>query len=203
MSAHLQGSGPRSNAYSENKFTNWAVFDPFSLEVEAVLARFDKRIAKNPKTPRIVVLPPSADFQKPCNEAQILHQLTRVHSEYLHDLRAIFVLSGTKKQLLTWRSSVAIAGCYWRKCIFLFAYPWIGRMNLDAIARFYLDDVLLHEIGHHFDRFRAAHHATKEGFAQFFPIAHARIPAAELIPFSPTIAKDVQRFLRPNVGATN
>jgi hypothetical protein len=203
MSAHLQGSGPRSNAYSENKFTKWAVFDPFSLEMEAVHARLDKRISKNPKSPRVIVLPPATDFQRPCTEEQILRQLARVDPQYLRDLRAIFVLSGTKKQLLTWRSPVATAGCYWRKCVFLFAYPWIGRMRLDQIASFYLDEVLLHEIGHHADRFRRADHATKEGFAQYFPIAHARIPAAELIPFSPTIAKDVERLLCPSPNSMN
>jgi hypothetical protein len=197
MSAHFQGSGPRSNAYSENKFTNWELFDPFSLEVKAVHGRFNKRIAAHPKQPRIIVLPPSADFQQPCTESQILHQLTRVQPEYLRELRAIYVLPGTKKQLLTWRSSVAAAGCYWRNCIFLHAYPWIGWMNLDQISRFYLDDVLLHEIGHHADRFRIADHATKEGYARFFPIGHSRVPAAEMIPPTPTTARHVERLLKP------
>ena len=44
MSAHSQGSGPRSNAYSESKFTNWAVYDPFWMEAKAALKRFDWRI---------------------------------------------------------------------------------------------------------------------------------------------------------------
>jgi len=182
MSSHFQGSGPRSNAYSVNKFTNWATFNPFHLEVHHVYRRFDKRIAAAPKTPRIIVLPPTPDFQRPCSEAQIEMKLRKVQPEYLQGLRAIFVLSGTKKQLATWRSRIALVGCYWNKCVFLHAYPWIGRMNLDQINRFYIDDVLLHEIGHHVDRFRDANRATKEGFANYFPVGHERMPASEFIP---------------------
>jgi len=48
MSAHSNGSGPRSNSYSENRFTNWSEYEPWWLEVQAVLKRFDGKIAKRP-----------------------------------------------------------------------------------------------------------------------------------------------------------
>lgn len=189
MSAFFQGSGPRSNAYSVNKFTNWTPFNPYFMELSTVYARFNKRIAARPSTPRVIVLPPASDFQTPCHEIQIQSQLNRVNPEFLQDLRAVFVLSGTRKQLTTWRSELALVGCYWRCCVFLFAYPWIGRMNLDQMARFYLHDVLLHEIGHHVDRFRDTDSRTKEGYANFFPIGSQRMPAAEFIPMSAELAQ--------------
>ncbi len=189
MSAFSHGSGPRSNAYSVNKFTNQTIFNPFTLEMETVWRRFDRRIALKPSKPLVIALPPARDFQQPCNEMDIRAKLARVQPEFLVDLRAIFVLSGTQKQLRTWRSKVALVGCYWRRCVFLYAYPWMGRMNLDQMRQFYVHDVLLHEIGHHVDRFRHADHATKEGFANWFPIGHDRVHAGEIIPFTPEAAQ--------------
>ena len=49
--------------------------------------------------------------------------------------------------------------------------------------------VLAHEIGHHVDRFRDANYKTREGFANFFPFGHDKIPAAELILMSPEAAQ--------------
>lgn len=40
MSAHNSGSGPRSNSYSENRFANWAEYEPWWPEVQAVHKRF-------------------------------------------------------------------------------------------------------------------------------------------------------------------
>jgi hypothetical protein len=52
MSAHNQGSGPRSNSYSGSRFTNWAEYKPWWLEIQTVFKRFDGRIAKKTGIPK-------------------------------------------------------------------------------------------------------------------------------------------------------
>ncbi len=47
MSAHSNGSGPRSNSYSKNRFTNWSEYEPWWLEVQAVFKEPLNK-AKNP-----------------------------------------------------------------------------------------------------------------------------------------------------------
>lgn len=42
MSANNNGSGPRSNRYSEDRFTNWSEYEPWWLEVQSVFKRFDR-----------------------------------------------------------------------------------------------------------------------------------------------------------------
>lgn len=55
MSAHNSGCGPRSNAYSANRFTNWSEYESWWLEIQAVLKRFDGKIAKRPAFPKIAL----------------------------------------------------------------------------------------------------------------------------------------------------
>jgi hypothetical protein len=170
MSAHNNGSGPRSNSYSEDKFTNWSEYEPWWLEIQAVFKRFDDRIAKKPAFPKIIELPILFGFIRPCTARQIEAQLRSVPSEFLVGLRAVFILSGTKKQLKSWGTDTTFYGHYWRACIFLHAYPF-GRSNLDWLSRFYLRNVLIHELGHHVDSVNTTR-KDREAFAERFAKIH-------------------------------
>lgn len=170
MSAHSQGSGPRSNSYSENRFTNWAEYEPWWLEIQAIYKRFDNKIAKRPVFPKIIELPPLDGFVKPCTAREIETQLSRCPGEFVKGLRAIFILSGTKKQLKSWGQATTFSGHYWMNCIFLHPYPH-GRENLNWARRYYLRDVLMHEIGHHVDTWNETHE-LREKFAEDFARKH-------------------------------
>lgn len=150
MNAHNNGSGPRSNSYSQNRFTNWSEYEPWWLEVQATFKRFDGKIAKRPAFPRVIELEPLEGFIRPCRAGDIEAQLAKCPTEFLMGLRAVFILSGTTKQLKSWRRRRAFYGQYWRSCVFLHAYPF-GRADLHWLRRFYVCDVLMHEIGHHVD----------------------------------------------------
>jgi hypothetical protein len=169
MDAISHNSGPRANMYSASKFTNWSDYDPFFMEARAALKRFDSKLPRGPSHPRIIVLRPHAEFIHPCNRIQIERKLSQVPSSCLEGIRAVFMLAGTIKQLRCHRSSLFCYGCYWRSCVFLHAHPFALRgFDLDSIRDFYLNDVLVHEIGHHVDRFRSANTKTREGFAGWF-----------------------------------
>jgi hypothetical protein len=169
MSAHFQGSGPRSNAYSESKFTHWAIYDPFFAEAVTAHKRFDGRLPKLPSFPHIVTLGPLEGFMHPCTRDHIAHRLSEMPSAYISGLRAVFLLAGRRKQERSWRSKLACYGFYWRSCVFLCAHPFdLGRHTLDSIRDLYLNDVLVHEVAHHIDRHRRAPPDKKEGFAYGF-----------------------------------
>lgn len=167
MSAHNNGSGPRSNSYSENRFTNWSEYEPWWLEIQAVFKRFDGRIAKWPAFPKIIELRPLPDFIRPCSAKDVEAQLLSSPAEFLRDLRAVFILSGTIKQLKSWGKAKTFCGHYWNRCVFLHAYPYCRVGNLDKLRRFYLRNVLIHEIGHHVDTWNV-NPEDKERFAEQF-----------------------------------
>ena len=170
MSAHNNGSGPRSNRYSENRFTNWSEYEPWWLEIQAVFKRFDGKIAKRPSFPKIIELPRLEGFITPCSAREVEAQLRSCSPEFLTGLRAVFILSGTTKQLKSWGSATTFYGHYWRSCVFLHAYPF-GRTDLDSLRRFYLRNVLMHEIGHHLDGWNIAR-KDRERFAEEFAKTH-------------------------------
>jgi hypothetical protein len=170
MSAHHQSSGPRSNAYSESKFTNWTNYDPFWAEALAAFKRFDGRLSRYPAFPHVVTLPPLApDFIHAAKRPEVIQRLRRMPSEHLEELRIVFLLGGSRKQERSWRTSLGAYGFYWRRCVFLCAHTYqLGRWDLDSLRQFYLDDVLVHEVAHHVDRDRVAPTDTREGFANSF-----------------------------------
>ncbi len=170
MSAHSNGSGPRSNSYSENRFTNWSEYEPWWLEVQAVFKRFDGKIAKRPAFPKIIELPALLGFIRTCSAAEVEAQLRSCPAEFLKGLRAVFILSGTTKQLKSWGRTATFYGHYWNRCVFLHAYPF-GRAELTSLRRFYLRDVLMHEIGHHLDN-RNVTRQDRERFAEQFARKH-------------------------------
>ena len=170
MSAQNQGSGPRSNSYSKNKFTNWAEYEPWWLEIQAVFKRFDGRIAKRPSFPKVIELKALDGFIRPCSQKEVEAQLLRCPPEFLKGLRAVFILSGTTKQLKSWRPGMVFYGHYWNACVFLHAYPF-GHARLEPLRDFYLRVVLMHEIGHHNDSKNVTREA-RERFAERFARVH-------------------------------
>ena len=170
MSAHSNGSGSRSNSYSENRFTNWSEYEPWWLEVQSVFKRFDGKIAKRPAFPKIIELPTLVGFIRPCSAGEVEAQLTSCPVEFLKGLRAVFILSGTTKQLKSWGRATTVYGTYWRDCVFLHAYPF-GRAELISLRRFYVRNVLMHEIGHHLDTRNLAR-KDRERFAEQFARIH-------------------------------
>jgi hypothetical protein len=166
MSAHNNGSGPRSNSYSKNRFTNWFEYEPWWLEIQAVFKRFDSRIAKRPVFPKIIEFTLLEGFIRPCSAKDVEAQLLSCSPDFLKGLRAVFILSGTAKQLKSWRRSRAFYGHYWNSCVFLHAYPF-GKAELNSLRRLYLRNVLMHEIGHHLDT-RNCTKKDRERFAEEF-----------------------------------
>jgi hypothetical protein len=171
MSPHFQRTGPRSNAYSESKFTNWTVYDPFFAEARAALKRFDGRISRVPAFPHVIAIKPqTSDFIHACTRSEARTRLERMSPASRENLRAVFLLSGTRKQQKSWGSKLGCYGIYWNSCVFLFAHPFKlpRRYTLDDLRRFYLDDVLVHEVAHHLDRERITDRKAKENFAHAY-----------------------------------
>jgi len=171
MSAHFRSSGPRSNAYSGSKFTNSTAYDPFFAEARAALKRFDGRISRVPAFPHIIVLRPQVpDFIHACRRAEVRARLESMPAASRQGLRAVFLLSGTRKQEKSWTSSLGCYGIYWNSCVFICAHPFNlpYGYTLDHLRRFYLDDVLVHEVAHHIDHERITDKKAKESFAHAF-----------------------------------
>jgi hypothetical protein len=82
LSAHNNGSGPRSNSYSQDKITNWSEYEPWWLEIRAVLKRFDGRIAKKPAFPKVIELPILLDSSAPAPHAGSKHNCGVFHQNF-------------------------------------------------------------------------------------------------------------------------
>jgi hypothetical protein len=102
--------------------------------------------------------------------AEIKARLERMPLSARKDLRAVFLLAGTRKQEKSWWSELGCYGIYWNCCVFLCAHPFHlpSGHTLDHLRRLYLDDVLVHEIAHHIDHERKADQKTKEAFAHAY-----------------------------------
>lgn len=171
MSAHFQSSGPRGNAYSGSKFTNWTEYDPFFAEARAAFKRYDGKISRAPIFPHIVVIKTQfPDFIHACKRSEVRARLERMPASSRKELRAVFLLAGTRKQEKTWWSKLGCYGIYWRSCVFLCAHPFHlpSGYTLDQLRDFYLDDVLVHEVAHHIDRERMTDNKAKEAFAHAY-----------------------------------
>ncbi len=169
MSAHFRGSGPRSNLYGKSKPTHAAEYNPFYAEGIAAYHRHADRLEESPAFPRIIALRPLPGFIHACTRDQVERRLARMPRAHLEGLRAVFLLSGRRKQQRSWYSNLSCYGFYWNDCVFLCAHPFeLGEHNLDSLRDFYLDNVLVHEVAHHIDRDRDAPEEKKENFANGF-----------------------------------
>ncbi len=65
----------------------------------------------------------------------------------------------------------------------IFKSPDTALLDEAAVRRFLLDDVLLHEIGHHLDPHNFAHKSSKkiEGFAEWFATENGFRRASEMV----------------------
>jgi hypothetical protein len=140
------------------------------LEIQAIFKRFDGRIAKNPKFPKIIDFEPLEGFIRPCRAKEVEAKLRTCPAEFLKELRAVFILPGTRKQLKSYHPSMSFYGHYWRCCIFLHAFPF-GRASLTWLRQFYIRDVLMHELGHHVDIINDSTE-KRERFAEQFAKFH-------------------------------
>jgi hypothetical protein len=201
---HQPGKGPRSNAYSDSRFTHWTEFHPWDGAVKRAFWTYCASARYQDRRLHVQVSDPHPDFVRPVNENDIRAALATVPADYTADLRAVFVLSGSKKQARVARR-LFCWGTYWRRCIFLAPFPkslmeasyrpelcpsklieWERagavirdvpggvRVTFDAasLRRFYLREVLMHEVGHHVDRRPREPSRTREGFANWFALEY-------------------------------
>jgi len=121
------------------------------LEAQAAYKRFDDRIATRPKFTKVIELEPAAGFLCPCTAKQVEARLR-----------------SCPKQFKSSNSALGFWGHYWQACVFLHAVLASENSDPNRRAAFYLNDVLMHEIGHHVDR--RANTTTKERkrFADWF-----------------------------------
>ncbi len=182
-----RGSGPRSNAYSESKFTNWQRYNPFDLEACALPADLKPdrvvQVSEHISIP-IYVSRLHPAFLRPCLAEDVSRVLLQVPAEYLAGLEGVFLLGGTAKQDVSACGRLGRYGGYERGRIYLHAFPrqcmtmwwrrmpkpsieqeyrlagaeifrdkdrWAVRFTAESLRRYFLYDVLLHEIGHHVD----------------------------------------------------
>lgn len=153
MSAFNHGSRCRSNAASKNRFSNMTLFDPWWSEIKSVFVHYDRIIDPEPDFPEVIQMQPLEGFLLPCYKSHVKSKIYSLPRVYLKGLRAIFLLPGTRKQYKSWNSDCTAYGQYYNSCVFLHAhrvddlYPY----DLVTLKWFFLNDVLIHEIGHHND----------------------------------------------------
>ena len=170
--------GVQNDRYSESKFTNQTQFQPFYSATEKIYSKYKQRI-KNRSYPFIRIEPTNDEFSFPVTVSDIRESLKLVPGTFLDGIKAILVPPGTKNQIKV-ANSLYIYGEYWQQCIFLHPYPKAMltiqntkklkpheldeyqragaefiekgiRFTDKSLQRFYLLDVLIHEIGHHID----------------------------------------------------
>jgi hypothetical protein len=102
MSGPKRASGPRSNMYSENKFSNWARFDPFAAEAYRVSEEQKPRATIHIDPDQIIHIyesPLHQEFVRPFSVDDVRQILSEVPMKYLQGLAAVFLLGGSTKQL--------------------------------------------------------------------------------------------------------
>ena len=156
------------------RFSRWTPYDPFLAEARAAYKRLEGRLSRRPAFPQIFVLPLfSPDFHQPCGSDAVERALARMPPEDLVGLRAVFLLGGNRRQRRPWQKSLGCYGLHWQGCIFLCAHHTAahgegdggGGFSADDLRRFYLDEVLVHEVAHHVDGLRAADNNPATGGA--------------------------------------
>jgi hypothetical protein len=209
------GSGPRSGAYSDQRFTNWSTHDPHWLEAQGLPPRIRAK-AQIPQDGEnslgVFERPLASGFVRPWTVTDVVEVLTGVPRAFVSGLSGVYLMGGTARQR---RLRTLTFGMYWNTHIYLFPLPdhWLTEglpasskpseikkyTNFGAVVkssdrggstvifdepnlrRFYLYDVLLHELGHHVDRLGTA--KSPERYALWFAeYQYARLPGLRMEP---------------------
>lgn len=169
MSAYFRRAGRRTHLYSRSRSSTQPQYNPFYAEGISAFHHYADRLEETPAFPRIIELPTAAGFIRVCSRDQVVERLAQMPRVHLEELRAVFLLGGRRKQLRSWHSNLACYGFYWNDCVFLCAHPQdLREQTRDELRDYYLEDVLVHEVGHHVDRHRDAPEHKKENFANGF-----------------------------------
>jgi hypothetical protein len=118
--------------YSESKFTNWARFDPFALEINSIADKLRPDCIftiQEDEEINIYSLEVQAGFIRPFNSQDVKEYLVKIPEEFLKGIGGIYLLGGTKKQKKASFGSLFRYGCYWGRNIYLHAFPE-NRMTL-------------------------------------------------------------------------
>jgi hypothetical protein len=110
--------------YSESKFTNWACFDPFALEINSIADNLRPDCiftTQEDEEINIYSLEVQAGFVRPFNSQDVQEYIAKIPEEYLNGIEGIYLLGGTKKQKKVAFGSLFRYGCYWGGKIYLHA----------------------------------------------------------------------------------
>jgi hypothetical protein len=197
---HQRGpQGVRGDRHSGSKFSNLTPFQPFYSATAKIHAKYLSQIGKQ-EVPLIRIEPTHDEFLFPITANDIRTTLGSIPAQYIMDLDAVLVPSGSKKQIRSMKDHF-MHGEYWQSCIFLHPYPKIlmtrvyekvpnpavvqtytraGAImvptnrgielsfDIASLRRYYLRDVLIHEIGHHVGGPKKAASQQSERFAKWF-----------------------------------
>jgi hypothetical protein len=123
MTGAARGSGPRSNAYSEQRFTNWRPNSPYWAEVETLNPKMQPRleVERASETPLGVFdRPLKPGFVRPWSIGDVAEVLTTIPDQYLAGLEGVFLMGGTSRQRHLKKITY---GMYGSGRIYLFALP--------------------------------------------------------------------------------
>jgi hypothetical protein len=193
-------SGPRSNMYSGSKLSNWSRYNPWGMEIDKALQKLPKSSHKL----QIHKFPVHSDFMLPLDIEDVKTALEKLGPDVANNLKTILLLSGTTKQksfgrgarfglyskdrgliaihalpkhlqIMQFKHGLSPAKRHeYTRAGAIFKSPDTVIFDDAAVRRFLLDDVLLHEIGHHLDRenFTTKSNKKAEGFAEWFATEH-------------------------------
>lgn len=179
------------------------------MEIDKAIQRLPKSSSK----PQVHKFPVHSDFILPLEIKDVEAALEKLGSDVTEGLHTILLLAGTTKQKSFRRGSRFGIYCKDQGLIAIHAFPkhlqimqFKGGLPpavqqeyiragaifkspdtiiLDeaAVRRFLLDDVLLHEIGHHIDRENFSNKSLKkaEGFADWFATEHGFRRASDMV----------------------
>jgi hypothetical protein len=123
--------------YSGSKFTNWARFDPFVLEINAIPDNLPPESifeTQENEGIKIYSLEVQAGFVRPFDSKDVAEYLKKLPEEFLQGIVGIYLLGGTKKQMRASFGSLFRYGCYWGGDIYLHAFPE-KRMTLSFMKK--------------------------------------------------------------------
>ncbi len=194
-----RNGGVRAGSWSVSKYTNLRSYDPWNLEVCAALSKIERKL-ENHEGILFQQMHTHPGFLSPLKLFEVEAVVRNLPAKFVKDLEAIILLGGTNKQLKPSRlkygvyfSNKIFIHAFPKKRLewsyrsipkpsILNEYRRAGaaleqhrsglrvRFDRDALKTFFERDVLMHEIGHHFDRVNFDSKSDKkvEGFAEWF-----------------------------------